>query len=175
MIAKCGRIVVPHWAHLVDEGCHAYGPETAWHLDWKARMHDAGAEVEVIRRRGDQTHIADVVLPSGRVLELAGTYHPADVIEARERFYGPTMRWLYNAEGFVDRIEFLTRDPDDKVFRFKQPPQSMVGHRRWPVFWDVGDESVYAIERLWRWNDRTYGALADEGGQDEFIESAVRA
>lgn len=169
MRAKCGPIVVWHWAHVTRQECDAYGPETEWHLEWKAKLADAGAQVEVIRWKGDECHIADVVLPSGYVLELAGTYHPADAIQRRERFYGSRMGWLYNACTFFDRVEFWTKTDGSELFRFKQPPQSMLLHRR-PVFWDAGDGMVYAIDRFWRWREeRTYGALAHKGSIEEFI------
>lgn len=169
MRAKCGQIVVWHWAHVTRQECDAYRSEGLWHLGWKARLADAGAQVEVIRWKGDECHIADVVLPNGYVLELAGTYHPADAIQRRERFYGPRMGWLYDARSFVDRIEFT----NNTVFRFKQPPQSMLQHRR-PVFWDIGEGTIYAIERLWRFReDRTYGALGHEGPAEEFLEQII--
>lgn len=173
MVAKCGRLVVWHWAHVQNEGCDAYALEGEWHLAWKDRLASAGARIEVLQRKGDECHIADVVLPSGQVLELAGTYHPANVIAARETFYGKRMNWLYRAEDFIERVEFHAPEPDRQLFRFKQAPRSMVAHKRWPLFWEENG-LVQAIGRLWRFKAGTYGEWLSEGSIDEFVGFAIK-
>ena len=172
MIAKCGPIVIHHWAHYGADPCHAYAPETEWHRRWKARMHDAGARIEVICRANGRCHIADVVSPAGRILELAGTYHTADAIRDRERFYGPKLFWLYNTAPFWDRIEFWDRH-GERCFRFKQPPKTMLLHRRRSVHWDYGE--IDRIDRFWTWRDRTYGAVAYTGTIGEFVSGLLDA
>jgi hypothetical protein len=41
---------------------------------------------------------------------------------------------------------------------------------RWGPDWGT----VYAIRRLWRWHERTYGALGAEGPSEAFVASAIK-
>lgn len=132
LIAKCGRIISNHWAHVAAE-CDPWSePESQWHLAWKRWYRDErGADVEVVKGR----HRADVVLPTGKVVELQSTYLSVNDIVERESFYGD-MVWLYRCH-WRDRLQFGRRG-----FWWKHGSKAMAAHRR-PVWWDMGDE-------LWR-------------------------
>ncbi len=127
VIPKCGPIVSWHWAHRVND-CDPWAePESAWHLRWKAR----GYRSEVVMRKDGQCHRADIVTPTGLVIELQSHYLDLPAIEARERFYG-RMVWLYRAD-WEDRLHF-----GQKGFWWKHGSKAMAQSRR-PIFWDLGD------------------------------------
>lgn len=177
MIAKCGRIVTWHWAHRAADACDPWRRgETDWHLRWKVRLLEAGAQVEVPMRNGDELHIADAVI-GDLVVELAGVYPPAEQIAARERFYA-RMAWIYNAERFLDRVEIYDKG-SERRFRFKQPAKAMALHRR-PVYWH--DPEIDCAVRL-RWikryaddeaSGRTYGGLGAWIPADDLINKLVQ-
>jgi hypothetical protein len=129
MIAKCGPIVIWHWAHETGTDCdHWAEPETDWHRQWKlyfAANHAARIEVPI------GAHRADVLLPSGRIIELQSRYQSADLIAEREAFYGPALTWLYRCQ-WSDRLHYGRRDG----FWWKRPAWSMATHRQ-TVLWDM--------------------------------------
>jgi hypothetical protein len=132
LVAKCGRIVTHHWAHVAAD-CDPWSePESLWHLAWKRWLRDQRhARIEVVM----SNHRADVVLPGGTVVELQSRYLGAADIAAREAFYGD-MIWLYRCS-WRDRLQF-----GRKGFWWKHGSKSMATHSK-PVWWDMGSE-------LWR-------------------------
>ena len=132
LVAKCGRIITHHWAHVAAE-CDPWAePESEWHLSWKRWFRDdRDARLEV----GMGPHRADVVLPSGQVVELQSNYLSADEIAERESFYGD-MLWLYRCH-WSERLHFGRYG-----FWWKHGSKAMATHAK-PVWWDMGDQ-------LWR-------------------------
>lgn len=142
VIAKCGTILVWHWAHEADRSCSdSWGEESWWHLEWKEWALDQGWQVEVPMERNGVRHRADVVTPGGWVLELQHSTLDARQIAERERFYG-RMVWIWDLIGRGDRFGFNDR-PTWTGFRFKRPIWSLCGIRR-PLYLDFGDE--YGVE-----------------------------
>ena len=71
LIAKCGDIVINHWAHLSGRDCDSWTePMTEWHVLWQDIFVAEGADKEVRVKRKDQIHRADVMLENGIVVEL---------------------------------------------------------------------------------------------------------
>jgi competence CoiA-like predicted nuclease len=93
LTAKCGRIVVHHWAHDFGDCDSWSGPETDWHRYWKSLVPPDCCEV-VIERDGVK-HRADIMTRSGMVVELQHSSIGPDEIEKREDFYG-RMLWLFD-------------------------------------------------------------------------------
>lgn len=153
ILAKCGQIVAHHWAHLATD-CDPWGePETNWHLGWKRHLRDNfEAKVEVVMA----PHRADVVLPTGEVIELQSSYLSVEEIAAREAFYG-NMRWLYRCT-WRKRLQF-----GRKGFWWKHGSKSMTHHQR-PVWWDMGEE-------LWKVRLSLVGDWICEGPNGEAIYS----
>lgn len=90
VVAKVGRHVTAHWAHLSLEDCDPWAEgESAWHRDWKARFPRLCREVVV------GPHRADVKLANGRVIELQSEGLSAEEFEEREAFYGD-MQWIFD-------------------------------------------------------------------------------
>src|SRR5437868_13597788 len=98
VLAKCGSIVVHHWAHEAGEDCDPwFEPETEWHRAWKSMFPQDRIEVPF----GE--HRADVLTRRGTVVELQNSRISPEEIHARERFY-KQMVWVVNAGPFLDRL-----------------------------------------------------------------------
>jgi competence protein CoiA len=115
VLAKCGSIVVWHWAHLADD-CDTWNePESAWHLGWKQRFPDDWQEVVL------GNHRADVKTPK-LVVELQASSISPEEIQARERHYR-NMVWLLRGGDFEDNLCIRQRD-GYLSFRWKWPRKS---------------------------------------------------
>lgn len=92
VLAKCGEILVWHWAHVVGEDCDSWAEgETPWHRDWKSAAPLDRQEVII------GAHRADVVAGDGAVCELQHSGIAPEAVAVREAHYGPEMRWLFDA------------------------------------------------------------------------------
>ncbi len=131
MRAKCGRIVVHHWAHEIGVDCdNWFEPETEWHRNWKLEFPMDTVEVPV----GD--HRADVRIQE-LVVELQNSAISPAEIQARELHYG-RMIWIVNAEKFAERFYLLRQmNPHVLSFRWKRMKSSWRFARR-PVYFDFG-------------------------------------
>jgi competence protein CoiA len=136
MLAKCGEIVIWHWAHISREECDAWAePESDWHRRWKLCLE--GLETEVLMG----PHRADIVAPDGRVVELQHSPIRPDAIRLREAFYR-RMVWLVDlteCEGLSLRPKNL--DGIERVgwvgFRWKHHRRSWLAATK-PLFFDLG-------------------------------------
>jgi Competence protein CoiA-like family len=136
VIAKCGTIVIWHWAHLADRACgDAWAEESHWHLLWKVWALDQGWEVEVPMEKRGVRHRADIVAPSGWVVELQHSALDARQIRAREDFYG-RLAWVWDMTEREERFVFNDRGTG---FRWKRPMWSLCAIRR-PLYLDFGGE-----------------------------------
>jgi competence CoiA-like predicted nuclease len=115
--AKCGPIIVWHWAHKARSDCPAAG-ETEWHLGWKARFPSEWLE----RRYGGRR--ADVLLPSGEVIEFQRAGLDIDVIAARERACKWNISWVCNGTGLGPRFDLRFRSGSLYTFRWKHPAKT---------------------------------------------------
>jgi hypothetical protein len=138
VIAKCGEIVIWHWAHEAGGGHHdPWWEESQWHLGWKEWALEQGWRVEVQIERDSVRHVADVVTPSGWVIELQHSSIDPATIGARERFYG-RMVWLWDTVDAADeRMKFNYYEGGKVSVRWKHPRWSVcVVHR--PSYFDIG-------------------------------------
>lgn len=82
VIAKCGTLVVQHWAHRAVD-CDPWSePESEWHQFWKAAVAPPERREVVIG-----SHRADAVLESGIVVEVQRSPISAAEIKEREAYY----------------------------------------------------------------------------------------
>jgi hypothetical protein len=143
VIAKCGSMVVWHWAHASRDDCDSWSEsETEWHAAWKSRFNST--EVTITKLIGDTAvrHRADAVSASGKVIEFQhSSISPKEVAE-RERFYG-NMAWVIDgSEAFwKNRIGLDLRHPEDGSeyvrFRWKSRRRSF-DNATAPLFIDLG-------------------------------------
>jgi hypothetical protein len=119
----------------------AYG-ETRWHAEWKAEFARAGATVERTHRRLGDHHRADVLLPSGTVLEVQrGTLQPRTVRE-RELAYR-RMAWI------LDGTQLGTRwHIGDKGGVWIKGGCRWWAHCRFPRFVDLGNQTIAQVHSL---------------------------
>lgn len=137
VIAKCGRIVVHHWAHRINECDPWYEPETDWHRSFKYLFASDEVEVTVGNHRAD-IHV------NGLTIELQNSPISPDEIEERERHYHK-MIWLVNAESWAEKI-FLLRVKGDNLFRFRwKNMRKAWAFAKRPVFFMFGDVWVFEL------------------------------
>lgn len=145
VLAKCGEVLTWHWAHVAALGCDwEPGGETEWHLNWKAAAPDDRQEVAL------NGHRADIVSPTGVVIELQHSHLSGINIRDRERAYG-RMVWLFDARTARDKQNLeLRRHPD-------QDPANLYRNITWyyapafttqtsaVMFLDIGDDQLLWI------------------------------
>lgn len=148
MIAKCGEIVVHHWAHEGGTDCDPWSEhETPWHAEWKQRFPADWREV-VVPPLPDGTgpHRADVRTTSGLVIEIQhSSISPAEIRE-REDFYG-RMIWVFDARDawLAGRLEIRNKG-EYQTFRWRHPRKTLAGCRR-PVVLDLGDH-LFSLRKI---------------------------
>lgn len=144
VIAKCGRVVIHHWADKAGGECDPWselvGP---WHLAWQEAAPPERREVVM------GPHRADAVTPRGMVVELQHSPISPEVVTERETFYGD-MVWLF------DLVDQATRAGPVLVacrpgyhrrfvsFNWDRPRKSIMGCAR-PVLLDLGGSRVFHV------------------------------
>ncbi len=65
VLAKCGKIMVHHWAHEAGADCDCwFEPETEWHRSWKAAFPKEWTEVPLGEHRADVFFLTEASLNS---------------------------------------------------------------------------------------------------------------
>lgn len=137
VLAKCGSIVVNHWAHVAADCDNWSEPETPWHREWK----EDAPSVEVWM----PPHRADVVSATGRVIELQHSAISSEEIARREAHYG-NMLWLFDARAWKFEVR-RSRNGAYNTFRWKHPHKTLWSARR-PLFFDLGYK-VFEVRKLY--------------------------
>lgn len=122
--AKCGEVLVWHWAHVTAECDSWTEPESEWHLDWKSRFPEEFQEVSLGEHRAD-------VKGSMAVLEVQRSPIAPEMIREREEFYGE-MYWVLKGADFADRFSIWYLGEGDYGWRWKMPRKS----------WDAAEATV---------------------------------
>lgn len=177
MVAKCGNIRVPHWAHRSKRHCdHWWEPETDWHRNWKNQFADDWQEVRQQAEDGEM-HIADVKTAHGLVIEFQHSHLAAEERGAREVFYG-RMVWV------VDGLRLKRDKPrffkvlNEGVDRCREPlvrevfPDDCALIRKWvdsrvPVFFDFGELDLWYLNP----NSGDFCAYLTPARRTDFIET----
>jgi competence protein CoiA len=165
MVAKCGEVVMWHWAHMASP-CGDWEPETDWHLEWKSWFPPEWVEVFRGGRR------ADVLLPSGTAIEFQRRGLGAETIRAREANWGRVI-WVMYAEDLYDatlsvygeatdipRLDLRTKyDADGRVkytsFRWRHPRRSWEAAEGSLVM-DFGEGDLFEIRKV-HWDGKVGG------------------
>jgi len=146
IVSKCGEIKIWHWAHESLETCDAkWEPITQWHLDWQSLVPEELTEVIIGK------HIADIKLPTGKVIEIQHSNLPIDVVAERESFY-ENMVWIFDGREFEDRFIIKEKyDDNDELiyhtFKFKKPRQYIVHCTKFPVYIDF-EEQIFEVKKF---------------------------
>lgn len=161
-VAKCGAIVVHHWAHRIKD-CDPWSePETEWHRYWKGLMPDS--QTEVIR----DGHRADIVRADGHVVELQHSKISVPTIECRETAYRK-MTWLFDGRGLIEADLFILRQRHMHYsFRWKHPRKSYSACLQ-PVYIDLGyDNGIFRMKKL-HLDGPPYGGWGYVSSHESFI------
>ena len=143
VMAKCGQIMVWHWSHYADYCSDTWAEESDWHLTWKDWALERGWQVEVPIVKNEKPHRADIVTPSGWIIELQHSPLSTTQIDERERFYG-RMVWIWDAASAWDRFVFNDHDWGVGV-RWKRPRWSLCYVKR-PLYLDFADGDVLRVK-----------------------------
>ncbi|SDL59712.1 competence protein CoiA family protein [Kriegella aquimaris] len=116
---------------------------------------------EIVVRKNDKWHIADIFTKSEVVIELQNSPIQKDVIRKGEEFYGRRMIWLINGVHFKDN--FFIRELDDYNYKWNVKhnlTNDQKGKKRFcwhyarkcwfmfkrPVFIDFGEKTLFWIK-----------------------------
>lgn len=172
VIAKCGDIVIWHWAHKAGADCDPWSEhETQWHIDWKSLFD----KVEVTIEKGGVRRRADIVTPGGLVVELQHSNIAPEEIRAREDFYRD-MIWLFDAtesrllHPVYGRRLTLYSKGDYCTFRWKFPRKSIAYARR-PVFLDLGEGLMMRLGKIYP--DGICGGWGELGTHEQFRQGLI--
>lgn len=163
VLAKCGDVVVHHWAHLSARDCDLWSePESAWHVGWKSRFPEDWREVVV----GE--HRADVRQPCGLVVEFQHSPLGSEDIKEREAHYG-SMVWVLDASTFTELSMRSMCKTGLERFRhvvWERPKLSWLDARR-PVYLHWDDQVVRVV-----WVD-TINAAVERGRKRYWVGIGV--
>jgi competence protein CoiA len=151
IVAKCGDIVIPHWAHLSGHDCDTwYEPMTEWHVLWQQVFEADGADIEVRVNRNGHVHRADVMLENGVVVELQHSSISPKEIRERELFYGPGMVWIFDIRDAHDNERFyLNKERGEQhTFRWEHPRKSIAFAKR-KVYLDLGKGWLFHLLKMY--------------------------
>lgn len=176
-VAKCGKMVLWHWAHKAGMHCDRWWePESRWHRMWKDRFPPDWQEVCLLNSATGERHIADVRTPAGLVIEMQrSTIDPSEV-RTRETFY-QKMIWIVDGcKNEFDPFNFSNmrsnRD-EDGVVQFHWHGRSKLFHR-WhsqkPVFIDFGE--AHGFWRILHFDPSTNRGLAGIVSVGAFVSLA---
>ncbi len=154
MIAKCGEVRMPHWAHRSTLLCDPWWEnETEWHRNWKDQFPEAWQEY-VYRADDGEKHIADVRTDKGWVIEFQAFVHQtrrAPVSRCFLQKIGVGCRW--NAA--EERSKAIHRGGEQRHLDCSEIPNQRVRSdecallQKWigshaPIFFDFGGEQPLA-------------------------------
>jgi competence protein CoiA len=98
-VAKCGPRVIHHWAHASHKDCDPWWEnETVWHREWKGKFPEGCREVCYTAPSGE-IHRADVVTPTGIVIEFQHSAMTDAERLSREAFY-QNLIWIVDGRDF---------------------------------------------------------------------------
>jgi Competence protein CoiA-like family len=145
LIAKCGEIIIHHWAHRSGADCDEwFESEGGWHRAWKSLVPEQCREV-IVEKEGKK-HRADIMRPDGRVIELQHSAIGTKEIVEREQFYG-RMLWLVDGREFGKRMAMRSRSYG-LSFRWSRPRKTWAFAGK-PVFIDLGDGDLFRMNRFY--------------------------
>ena len=142
-IAKCGSRVIHHWAHATRKDCDPWWEnETNWHRDWKNLFPEECREISYTASDGE-IHRADLVTPTGIVIEFQHSQMSDEERLSRESFY-KNLVWV------VDGSEF--RKNFDIYHQLPHPTSELTKDIRW--FKATREKKGAAHGMFWRLSER---------------------
>lgn len=153
VVARCGEVRVPHWAHKGRRLCDPWWEnETEWHRAWKDQFPADWQEI-VYHAEDGERHIADVKTHDGWVIEFQHSRIKPDERRSREAFY-QSLIWVVDGLRLKRDAAHISRafangeslDPFSNKKRISSPPdaalQDWAGSRA-HVFFDFGEPVLW--------------------------------
>ncbi len=99
MIAKCGEIMIHHWAHVASPCTDSWKEnESQWHREWKSNFPEEWREKALNDQATGERHRADIYVPDKElIIEFQHSHISVENIKSREKFYKKLI-WVINAE-----------------------------------------------------------------------------
>jgi hypothetical protein len=154
MIAKCGDVRRPHWAHKGKRFCDPWWEnETDWHRAWKELFPRDWQEVVHYAENGEK-HIADVKTDHDWIIEFQHSRIKPDERRSRDAFYKKLV-WVVDgtrlkrdgaqlARAWRDGISVGGRDsPTRQVFIAESRLVSEWVESDAPIFFDFGEPELW--------------------------------
>lgn len=154
LVAKCGKIMIWHWAHKKSSNCEFHGePETYWHVEWKSFAPIERQEVRMEKYLnpidGVKIMITDILGNDGKTaIEVQHSPISINTIENRIYFYGKIV-WVFDMADCSKRIIF-NNHTTHWTFRWNYPRLSQipcVGNGS-KLFWDFGATKIFEVRKL---------------------------
>lgn len=154
VLAKCGEILVHHWAHQAREACEfEKEPMTKWHLDWQREFPEHMREVVQGPHRAD-------VRTDHWVIEFQHSSISHEKVKARNEHWSKDREviWVLNKKGVAKSASFAAWTPTKSripVFiagkerlaewqiAMARARNSVVWHNHWVGFHDPDEDVVY--------------------------------
>lgn len=164
VIAKCGKIIVWHWAHQARPDCDQwFEPETYWHRSWKSLY----GKTEVVITKGAESHRADAITKYGVVVELQHSSISPIEIREREKFYGQ-MVWVFDVGDAYSDDRLILADKDSYItFRWKHPLKSLISAKK-AVYLDL--DGYWLLELRKMYGESPCGGWGLPVSRQEFLE-----
>ena len=155
VIAKCGKVRMPHWAHrgMCDPWWEG---ETEWHREWKGLFPKEWQEVIHFAENGEK-HIADVKTDQDYVIEFQHSYIRPEECQSREVFYKKIIWIVDGTRRLRDKDKFIDVWEQSKAIHSKIEARRLLGYfdecallRDWsdstaPVFFDFRDDVLWLL------------------------------
>ena len=95
VVAKCGKVKIPHWAHKQGGDCDAWSEnKTQWHINWQDCFPKDMQEYILYDEDTNEKHIADIYTPDKIIIEFQHSYLKEEERIKRENFYTKNGRKL---------------------------------------------------------------------------------
>lgn len=106
LIAKCGDVMINHWAHKATHNCDTWWEnETEWHRNWKNNFPKEWQEIVHFDESGEK-HIADVKTNKDWVLEFQHSFINESERNSRNAFYTKLVWVIDGLRRKTDKIQF---------------------------------------------------------------------
>jgi competence protein CoiA len=143
LVAKCGEIVIHHWAHIKKCDDHWWENETEWHRNWKNEFPDEWQEI-IHYDEGGERHIADVKTSEDWVIEFQHSAISKEERNSRDSFYNKLI-WI---------VDGMRRKTDLKQFQSMLNASNFIyfdplllsvdtQERRLPLEWEDSNSIIF--------------------------------
>ena len=143
LVAKCGEIVIHHWAHIKKCDDHWWENETEWHRNWKNEFPDEWQEI-IHYDEGGERHIADVKTSEDWIIEFQHSAISKEERNSRDSFYNKLI-WI---------VDGMRRKTDLKQFQSMLNASNFIyfdplllsvdtQERRLPLEWEDSNSIIF--------------------------------